>query len=585
MRNYVVIKGLALIIIMYVLYGCRPEGINAPELLLAERIMEEHPDSALTILKQIPDSFYTNDEEQALYGLLLTEAMDKTYAVHTTDSLIALAAQYYEQTDDLEHKAKAWYYWGRVSQDLLYRDKALECYLKAVSYAQEVNNSKLLSLIYNYLGNLYRQLNMYDEAMKNFQSAYSYCKKMNDTLNISYALRDIGRVYLFQKKTECSLVYFNQALELARLIQDRNAEGSILNDIGSAYRQLKNYEKAIEFVLTSLPLREKEEKDASYLSLARLYFRLNNLDSVNFYLNLAERNPDIYIQEGVVYYKYKLALVKEDYEDAIFHNEKYQLMRDSIQKKDQSDEIMRLKYDYEQKIMKKEIERKVARERFVYICFILVLIILAILGGYFHIRIRWSHEQALRLNEKKIQHEKELRLKSAEQIRENLKQIELNKQKLLDKELDLQAAQKELLVYNTKLLKAENELINVKREEFALRDKLFSQTQLGERIRYAGVDSRKKDIPFEPFSMKEYDMLVEKLDELYDNFSIRLKKRFPLLKDRDIEFCCLLKAGAYTRNIAYLIPMTPNAVTKKKKSILSKMELKDISLEEFLLTF
>lgn len=178
-----------------------------------------------------------------------------------------------------------------------------------------------------------------------------------------------------------------------------------------------------------------------------------------------------------------------------------------------------------------------------------------------------------------------MRLQSIEQLRQNEEQIKMNKQKLLDKELDLQTVQKDLIVYNTKLLKAENDLIVLKRQERDLRDRLFHQTRLSDRIKCAGVDVRKKDINLNPFSMKEYPFLVEKLDELYDDFSQRLKKRYPILKERDMEICCLIKAGARTGNIASLIPMTPNAVTKKKKQILDKMELKDIALDDFLATF
>lgn len=585
MSKYDVIKGMTLIMIACLFYACQNGKVNAPDLLLAEELMEEHPDSALTLLQQIPDSLYTKGPEQALYCLLLTEAMDKTFAIHTTDSLIAIAAHYYDSTKDLVHKAKAWYYWGRVSQDLLHRDKALECYLKAKAYAKERHDNRLLALIYNYLGNLYRQLEIYDEAMKNTKLAYKYCFNLNDTLNIPYAMRDIGRVYLFQKKVDSAFVYFDHALKLADLYKNIDAKGSVLNDIGTAYRQKKDYNQAIHFIKASIPLKDEDEQYSSYLSLVRLYFHQNKIDSLEYYLELAERNPDIYIQEGTTYYRYELSIAKGEYRNAIFYNEKYQALKDSISEKAQRDEIMRLKYDYKQKEMKKEMERDAAQERFVYICWILLLVIIIGSGSYFHVRSRWAQEQTLRLQERKIQHEKELRLQSLEKVRENLVQISVNKQKLIDKELDLKAAQKELLVYDTKLLKAENDLITLKNQEKALRDKLFSQTKLTEQIRCVGTDTHKKDIDLQPFCMKKFPFLVEKLDEFYDDFYKRLKTKYPILKERDMEVCCLIKAGARTGNIASLIPMTPNAVTKKKKQILDKMELKGISLDDFLATF
>lgn len=585
MRKCDVIKGLALIIMTCMLYACHDGKVSAPALLLAEEIMEEHPDSALTILKQIPDSLYKTDQEQALYCLLLTEAMTKTSNMPMTDSLISIATRYYDKTNDIESKAKAWFYRGRVSHELLYKDKALECYLKAVSYADQTENNKLLALIYNYLGNLYRQLEIYDEAIKNTKLASGYCVKQNDTLNMPFAIRDIGRAYLFKKEVDSALYYFNQAFEVAKLYRNKVAEASILNDMGTAYRQKKDYQSAIRLIQSSIPLKTEQQQYSSYLSLVRLYCHLDKVDSLTYYLKLAEKDSNIYVQEGVNYYRYKLSMMKKDYENAIFYNMKYQVLRDSINRKAQKDEIMRLKYDHNQKQLKKELEQKAAQERFLYICCILLLILVIVLVGYFHIRSRWTHEQTLRLQEKKIQHEKELRQQSIEQILQNQEQIELNKQKLIDKDLDLQAAQKDLIIYNNKLLKAENDLISLKRQERELRDRLFHQTQFSDRIRCSGVDIRKKDIDLQPFSMKEYSRLVKKIDEFYDDFSKRLEIQYPKLKERDIEVCCLIKAGARTGNIAALIPMTPNAVTKKKKQILDKMELKGITLDDFLASF
>ena len=44
-----------------------------------------------------------------MYYLLLTEAEDKTYKKHESDSLIAIATEYFDKTDDVKRKAKAWY--------------------------------------------------------------------------------------------------------------------------------------------------------------------------------------------------------------------------------------------------------------------------------------------------------------------------------------------------------------------------------------------------------------------------------------------------------------------------------------------
>lgn len=587
MRYYVVIKAVVLIIIMYMLGGCGPSGVHAPELLLAERIMEEHPDSALHILKQMPDSFYMDDENQALYGLLLTEAMDKTYAVHTTDSLIAFAAQYYEQTDDTHHKAKAWYYWGRVSQDLLYRDRALECYLKAIPYAQQTKFYRLLIMIHNYMATLYRQEDIYDKALESAYKSKNYCILSHDTSRMMYALRNIGRIYLFQERSDSSFYYYNKALELAEKSHSIDAKATILNELGACYRQVSDYENAIRFIQSSIPLKNANERYSSYLSLARLYFELNQLDSVEYYLDHAKNSKNLVVHEGVYQYNYELAKARGDYKKAIEYNECYQSLRDSISHANERRNILILTYKYDYKELKNKLETQAAQERLFYILFILFLLAATAVGGYCYIRYRWRQEKLLRLQEKRLQQEKELRLQSLEQIRLNAQQIRANELKLKSKEEDLKVAQRELLVYNSRFLNVENELIKLKREEREFKNKLFQQTGVVERIKAAGVDCRKKDISCVPFTMKDYPMLVEYLNEYYEGFTDRLCQMYPKLKEQDVKVCCLVKAGAKTGNISSIISMTPNAVTKKKGQILKKMEIVDqaVSLEQVLRDF
>ena len=318
-----------------------------------------------------------------------------------------------------------------------------------------------------------------------------------------------------------------------------------------------------------------------------MYFELNDLDSVDYYLEMAKPSHSIDVQEGIYKYKYKLAVVKGKYKEAIAYNDKYEILKDSLNKYEQKEKILMLTYQYKQREIEQKMEQSVAQERLIYICCIFVLLAITATGFFLYIRYRWSHEHVLRLKEKRIQQEKELRHRSLEQIEHNRELIESNRLKLISKEYDLEIAQRELLVYNTNLLRAENELIALKREDLAFRNKLFSQTELYKKIKSSGVDVRKRDLLCEPFHQKDFPILIAKLDELYGDFTIRLSKTYPKLKKRDIEICCLVKAGAKTGNVANIIAMTPNAVTKKKRQILEKMEIVDenVTLDLFLATF
>lgn len=106
----------------------RRNGPSNHRLPKIENLMPQHPDSALMLLEQIENKENLSRKDKAHYYLLLTETQDKTFVKHETDSLITIATDYYEETDDLERKAKAWYYKGLINNDLDQPMKAQECF-------------------------------------------------------------------------------------------------------------------------------------------------------------------------------------------------------------------------------------------------------------------------------------------------------------------------------------------------------------------------------------------------------------------------------------------------------------------------
>ena len=124
-----------LILIPIIWISCDGMGHQTIDFRKIENLMPQHPDSALMLLEQIENKENLSRKDKAHYYLLLTEAQDKTFVKHETDSLITIATDYYEETDDLERKAKAWYYRGRISQDQNHPLKAQECYLTYIIHS------------------------------------------------------------------------------------------------------------------------------------------------------------------------------------------------------------------------------------------------------------------------------------------------------------------------------------------------------------------------------------------------------------------------------------------------------------------
>lgn len=584
-------------------YSCRQDSLSTlPALEKAEALMEEHPDSSLAILQNVNSPENLSDGQYATWCLLLTEAKDKTFGIHTSDSLISVAANYFEKQKDIERKAKVWYYMGRVNQDLQQYEETLGYYQKAISYAKKLQLNKQLMLIFNQMSNLYCLQKVYDEALIAAKKAEGYNSLAGDTFNMPYIIRDIGRVYLCMGEMDSSQVYYDRSLSVAKSF-NLKAEAAIQREIGINYKMQGYYELAIQSIRNSIAIYPEGVSASTYLNMGSSFYFLNHYDSAQYYLSKSQNSQDIFTKAGSFLYLYKLAVSEKDYEKAIEYNAQYQILSDSINANNQEGEIRELIHKYEQQELKTDLELQVFRERTIYGGCVFLLLISLLGSLVFYLKQRLVKERIVRLQEKRIQQERSLRLQSEEQLLQNKYQIELNlrqididNQQIKQKEESLRCKTDELstinqhlLTYKNRLLEKENEIIELKMYNKRYSDRLFSESGFLERIQIAGADVQSLEQPVLPLMNHEFHLLKKELNLCYDDFVIRLESKFPQLKEQEINICCLLKAGGRTMNIAYIVGLTRNAVTKKKGYILKKMDLideKDIdSLDGFLCYF
>lgn len=97
----------------------------------SERLIRQHPDSAFELLRNVKHVDGFSLREKARYCLLLTKARDEAGIRHTGDSIITVATDFYSGTSGQYRTPEAWFYRGKVYEDMDLPSRALECYLKA----------------------------------------------------------------------------------------------------------------------------------------------------------------------------------------------------------------------------------------------------------------------------------------------------------------------------------------------------------------------------------------------------------------------------------------------------------------------
>ena len=162
---------LILLFLLLAMIACNDPKSVTDALHRAEALMNEHPDSALSILNAVSPDEMGQNSTRAHYALLYTQAQDKNYIDETNDSLISVAVDYYRNTDDTRHKFLSHYYKGRVLANAENYLDATTCYMEAEQLADAVGDDYLVGLLYAEMGRIYRLYYDYPKSLEAYQKA------------------------------------------------------------------------------------------------------------------------------------------------------------------------------------------------------------------------------------------------------------------------------------------------------------------------------------------------------------------------------------------------------------------------------
>ncbi|MBQ2858703.1 MAG: tetratricopeptide repeat protein, partial [Bacteroidaceae bacterium] len=103
--KHTVLSILLLFLLAISFTGCQGKKGTATTLAEAEALMYTYPDSARQMLESVLHPERLTGKEQANYALLLSQARSRCRIIATSDSLIRIAADYYQHSNDYARKA------------------------------------------------------------------------------------------------------------------------------------------------------------------------------------------------------------------------------------------------------------------------------------------------------------------------------------------------------------------------------------------------------------------------------------------------------------------------------------------------
>ena len=200
--------------------SCQKELIR--DLNRIEDIIDSAPDSALFLLESIPEGRIITTEDKAMYSLLLSMALDKSYIDLQNDSIIIKAVNYYSARDISYHRMKSWYYEGVVLYNQGSYSSSIVALEKAERDALLLKDRYYLGLINSKKASIFNTWSNLSSAIDCQKKAIYYFRKAGKKEHVDYAILALG-IALYNDKQ------YNQASAYITNLKNHTSNPLLIN--------------------------------------------------------------------------------------------------------------------------------------------------------------------------------------------------------------------------------------------------------------------------------------------------------------------------------------------------------------------
>ena len=583
--------------ILYILIGCTTflnircsgngkEKTPLSELVHAESVMFDHPDSALHILEAMPmPSARSDKENHALWCLLFTQAQYKQMIKIPSDSLIRIAYNYYKPTNNARRKAMSALYMGGVNYNLGNVEESVVFYLEAKTEMEKTSDYQLGYLIMSGLSNIYLYRDFTTYALEACAQAYDYAVMDSNKRYQMSSLLFFARCYCLLDKLDIAEKKFKQSSEIALELGKKNFYDITMQDLAALYKNSHRYTESL-LILKSLPFNPQVS-----LLFGQNYLLLNQLDSANYYLKKSLYTDNIYTKRVAYMGLYKLAEYPIYQKNMKTYCDSLLFYTDSVMSLDKGKEIIAYKEKYDHQKLITEQQRlkleKAETQRVLIIVTLCLVVIISVLVYLYQKRLV-RKETTIRRQSEQLQayllqlHENESRLQQNRRYLDELKE-QLSRH---DSDAEERHAQQDQMARleseNVRLLSTIDDLQHrigdyasrlrdARKDVEQLRSLSEESLKLKEnerRLTDYVVDShklvsglRKKS---RVLSDSEWEELTQLCTTVWGDFISRLLACCPQLTEQELRLCLLIRLRFNNTQLASIFAVSPASISQKK---------------------
>lgn len=541
------------IILVICLYSCdrRDNSMYSQSLLMLEDSLEAMPEKFLRQILEM-DTTSLRESDRAFHYFLLAKA--KVLVPHSPELLLDESdgvLSYFANRRDSSRLCQLYYFLGRLYADRYAFLRANASYNQAEKFVGQ--NIRMLFAIKVGEAYIYRFKMMHGMEEECLKRALNIAGELNDSSLMAEAMHELAELCIFEKNYVGAENRLRQALEL--LPQGKTVAGAEYNkDLARVYLAMNKLDSALYY--TDIALQGGHPYDFEMtcnILKGNIYLKKHCLkEAEHIFLKDVERLSLKEKQE--VYYKMSLLKKEEkDFQSACEYAEKSIRYRDSLEVNNKAGYISNLNAFQEHERQQRRIARmnmELSEQELSYYRLAIILSFVLLLGVsvIFH-------------------------------VKQAKKKVEVS---LKEKELTMVRLQNNRWVTEVKYLqeKRDREALEVEslnqRIEYYKRLNALTVPILMKRQNSQGAMHLKKE---------EWDIIIQNTDACFNNFTLRLEEAYPQLTLDEIRFACLLKMEFSLSLLSEVYHIAKGSISRKKMRLKEKMQIENMTLDDFIKQF
>jgi two-component system, NarL family, sensor kinase len=168
--------------------------------------------------------------------------------------------------------------------------KAMEYYMESAVIKEKLNDLYGAAFNYDNMGNILSKQGKYDEAKKYFEKEIRIFSGLNDRMAHAIAINNMGEMFNMKGDYVRARTYLFQSLAVSRQIGYKDLSRHIYNVLSDTYRKEKNFEKAYDFFVQGVALKDSLYNEQKSKQLQDLQTRYDTEKKENEIVLLRQEN-------------------------------------------------------------------------------------------------------------------------------------------------------------------------------------------------------------------------------------------------------------------------------------------------------